>query len=489
MLDEERFVSGDTPTASETAKPPTECGTYESELPPGMVQRNFTDDFPKGMGMGDDAEIWTKYNEFATKYDKELLETVNGGMENLLVFAALFSAVVTAFLMMSLQLLFVDQAGVMVDAITTVSAQLAALGSASSSMPPKYQSQSFTIPTSALYINALWIISLSISLFSSVLAMLVKQWLRAYTAELPATPHQLANQRQFRYDGLLKWQLRGIAGSLPLMLQVSVALFLTGFVVYLWDISPGLRWLLFSLLLSGGIAYIGLAAAPVFWIDCPYKSPLTQAFDVVLCYSLRGIAGLLSTKSKASEQYYRVFGLKIPYLSRSFFTLKPMKKHDSGKQHNMMQHDSEKKHNLAKKHGPEKKHDSQKEEHDSKTWVPERLWVPLMARRARQWVVRHQEDVDERAIVWLSSKSCELATAKSIVTACLSWDRYSGKNTHPARIHIKPHRLTPTFFPWRDQELGNDTVGVPSDREASPSNTQDRHAMTSLTKTEDADVA
>ncbi|KZO93091.1 hypothetical protein CALVIDRAFT_519372, partial [Calocera viscosa TUFC12733] len=194
-----------------------------SDFTPGVFQRNFLNDFPKGMGLGPDAEIWAKYNDFTTQYDKELLETYNGGMENLLVFAALFSAIVTAFLMESLQLLQRDTAGATLAALTTVSAQLSALGTAASSMPVSYEPGPFVIQTNALYINALWIFSLCISLSASVLAMLVKQWLRVYDTDWPSMPHDRANYRQFRYNGLVKWQIPGIANSLPLLLQVSVA--------------------------------------------------------------------------------------------------------------------------------------------------------------------------------------------------------------------------------------------------------------------------
>ncbi|KZT54223.1 hypothetical protein CALCODRAFT_485735 [Calocera cornea HHB12733] len=246
-----------TPTG--TTQPP--LTRSKSDLGSGISHRNFLNDFPKGMGLGPDAEIWTKYNDFTTQYDKEMLDTYNGGMDNLLIFAALFSAIVTAFLMESLDLLSPDTSGATLDALTTVSAQLSALGTSSSIMPASYQETQFTIPTSALYVNALWIFSLSISLSASVLAMLVKQWLRVYDTDWPSVPHDRANFRQFRYHGLVKWQVPGIANSLPLLLQISVALFLAGFVVYLWGTSPGLQWLLLILFISGGIGYVGLGVA------------------------------------------------------------------------------------------------------------------------------------------------------------------------------------------------------------------------------------
>ncbi|KZT54224.1 hypothetical protein CALCODRAFT_485736 [Calocera cornea HHB12733] len=366
---------------------PTEAplsGRSKPELPPGVSRRNFLNDFPKGMGLGPEADIWTTYMKFATEYDKEMLDTYNGGMENLLVFAALFSAIVTAFLMMSLQLLLPDTGRQSVEALTAVSAQLSALDAAGSSMPPPYDPGTFVIPNKALYINALWIFSLVISLSASVLAMLVKQWLRVYDSDWPSTPREHAHYRQFRYDGLCNWQVPGIASSLPLLLQVSVALFLAGFVVYLWDISPGLRWLLLFLFISGGLGYVGLAVAALIWSDCPYKSPLTSALDLVWCYTSRSIALLFSTSLSKEKRYY--FGGKIPFLTDHLFDLrfKP---------------------NL-------------------KLYIPTVLWKPFIIKRARQWLSNNEDSLDESAICWLSDESFDLSTAKGVVTACFSSPKY-----------------------------------------------------------------
>ncbi|KZO93121.1 hypothetical protein CALVIDRAFT_540370 [Calocera viscosa TUFC12733] len=52
----------------------------------GPVRRHFVNNLPTETGMGPDAAIWPLYNEEADKADKEMVETYNGGMENLLVF-------------------------------------------------------------------------------------------------------------------------------------------------------------------------------------------------------------------------------------------------------------------------------------------------------------------------------------------------------------------------------------------------------------------
>lgn len=52
----------------------------------GPFLRNFVNDLPTGTGTGPEADIWPVYNEHAERFDKEMLETYNGGMDNLLIF-------------------------------------------------------------------------------------------------------------------------------------------------------------------------------------------------------------------------------------------------------------------------------------------------------------------------------------------------------------------------------------------------------------------
>ncbi|KZT61923.1 hypothetical protein CALCODRAFT_514315 [Calocera cornea HHB12733] len=198
----------------------------------GPFDRKFINDLPP-VGRGPEAPVWPIYNEHADKADKEMLETYNGGMDNLLIFAALFSAVVTAFIVLSLPLLQADPAQPIVDALSIISSQLAAQGSANATRGSTLfdQGNAFSPTPSAVGINALWIMSLFVSLSTSVLAMLVKQWLRGYITNLPLPQKERATTRQARYDGVQVWRVAGIADSLPVLIHLAVALFLAGLVL------------------------------------------------------------------------------------------------------------------------------------------------------------------------------------------------------------------------------------------------------------------
>ncbi|KZT62312.1 hypothetical protein CALCODRAFT_426443, partial [Calocera cornea HHB12733] len=152
--------------------------------------------------------------------------------------SALFSAVLTAFLVLSLPQLSPDPTQQTLDALIVLSGQVGALTSLGSAAPPPYQPVTSSVPeASSVWINVLWLISLTISLFTSVLAMLAKQWLRIFTSKLPTIPVEQARQRHARYMGLLAWNVPAIVESLPVLLHVAVMVFLVGFLMFLWSLS------------------------------------------------------------------------------------------------------------------------------------------------------------------------------------------------------------------------------------------------------------
>ncbi|KZT54200.1 hypothetical protein CALCODRAFT_519529 [Calocera cornea HHB12733] len=246
-----------------------------SAVPTGSFLRDIVADLPPGVGMAPEAAIWPLYNEEAEKWDKDTVETQNGGMENLLVFAALFSAVVTAFLTQTLPLLQPDNQQTMVDELRAISSQLASVGSGTTPAAAHRESV-FQLSSAAITINLLWASSLFLSLYMSVTAMLVKQWLRVYTTDLPSAPKDRAVERQRRFDGLRKWGVVRIADSLWTWIHVAVALFLSGFVIYLWTLSTALAAVMVAFFAIASINYLSLAAAPIFWPYCPFVSPLTR---------------------------------------------------------------------------------------------------------------------------------------------------------------------------------------------------------------------
>ena len=140
-----------------------------------------------------------------------------------------------------------------------------------SSPPP------FSPPNHAVWVNALWFLSLVISLTCALLATLLQQWARRYLkiTQSRYAPHKRARIRAFFSEGVEKCLLPWAVDALPTLLHISLFLFFAGLVVFLCNVNLTI----FKLVLS----WVGLCAAlygcmtcmPIFRHDSPYYTPLS----------------------------------------------------------------------------------------------------------------------------------------------------------------------------------------------------------------------
>ncbi|TDL14182.1 hypothetical protein BD410DRAFT_277749 [Rickenella mellea] len=121
------------------------------------------------------SRIWKPYLKLVEKYDKDLVESWRDDMESLLIFAALFSASVTAFVIESYQALQQDTGQATLAALLRISEQLANGTHSTPAVQPVFQQQSGDIA-----VNVLWFLSLGFSLACALAAVMVKQWARRY---------------------------------------------------------------------------------------------------------------------------------------------------------------------------------------------------------------------------------------------------------------------------------------------------------------------
>ncbi|KZO99235.1 hypothetical protein CALVIDRAFT_511506, partial [Calocera viscosa TUFC12733] len=222
----------------------------------------------------ENAEIWTAYVDEANKHDEALLKKWGDGIDIFLLFTGLFSAILSAFLVVSWSALQPDPTQSTSDALAAISQQLVLLSSGGAmNQSAAYQVPAFTPPTWAVAVNCLWFTSLFISLLTAVLAMLLKEWLSAYSDRVALVPLERVRQRQMRFDGLNKWNVPAIVSLLPLAIHIAVFLFLTGLVLFASPISASLSALMAVLLLVGFGLYTSSAILPLVLPECPYKSP------------------------------------------------------------------------------------------------------------------------------------------------------------------------------------------------------------------------
>ena len=150
---------------------------------------------------------------------------------------------------------------------------------------PPASSPPFSPSNSAVWVNALWFLSLVISLTCALLATLLQQWARRYLkfTQSRYSPHKRARIRAFFAEGVEKCLLPWIVDALPTLLHISLFLFFSGLVVFLCNVNLTI----FKLVLS----WVGLCTAlygcitciPIFRHDSPYYTPLSLlAWHIVI---------------------------------------------------------------------------------------------------------------------------------------------------------------------------------------------------------------
>ncbi|KAI0046980.1 hypothetical protein FA95DRAFT_1476637, partial [Auriscalpium vulgare] len=122
---------------------------------------------------------WSRYLQKAEYYDKELAETWQGDADGVLIFTGLFSATVAAFILESYKGLKQDPSDTTNAILAQISAQLAAAANGTSALPTSSPTP-FSPPASSVRVNALWLLSLCLSLTCALLATFAQQWARAY---------------------------------------------------------------------------------------------------------------------------------------------------------------------------------------------------------------------------------------------------------------------------------------------------------------------
>ncbi|KAK0492191.1 hypothetical protein EDD18DRAFT_1015114, partial [Armillaria luteobubalina] len=166
--------------------------------------------------------------------DANLVEESRDNVDVLLVFAGLFSAVVTTFVAQTSQSLQPDYAAMSASLLyeSVLIQRAIANGSSVNTIAPSplNPTTAFIPATTDIWVNGLWFTSLFLSLTTALVAFLVKQWLHHYVALPSGTPRDRSFTRQFRYAGFQKWHVRVIIGLLPVLMHLALAIFLSGLV-------------------------------------------------------------------------------------------------------------------------------------------------------------------------------------------------------------------------------------------------------------------
>ncbi|KAH9173027.1 hypothetical protein EDB89DRAFT_1850591, partial [Lactarius sanguifluus] len=195
-----------------------------------------------GYAVDSSGKLWSVYLAESERHDEELAESWKADMDGLLIFvsqpAGLFSAVVTAFLVGSLQQM-----------------------TQSNQTPGTTSTPAQANSSSLLRANALWCSSLLSSLLSALCATLVQQWARQYTQALGrrAAPHQRARVRAFLLQGIERSGVKAVVEGAPALLHLAMFLFIAGLVDITASASRLLSLLSLSVLVIIAAFYLSLS--------------------------------------------------------------------------------------------------------------------------------------------------------------------------------------------------------------------------------------
>ncbi|KAI9454698.1 hypothetical protein F5148DRAFT_1228629 [Russula earlei] len=205
-------------------------------------------EFPRAVD--NSPQLWSLCLTHADKFDRDLIESWKGDMDGILIFSGLFSAVAQVAIILARSTNQIDPV-----------------------LPPMPTQNS---QTAYLVINAFWFLSLAFSLTCAITATLVQQWSRT-----PFNPHQRARMRTYLHRGVQKFRFSELVGAIPMLLHVALFLFFCGLLVFLFNLDTTLARILLVFSIAALFLYVLLTALPVFFYDCPYKTPLTSVLSYI----------------------------------------------------------------------------------------------------------------------------------------------------------------------------------------------------------------
>ncbi|KAJ7595530.1 hypothetical protein C8J56DRAFT_852584 [Mycena floridula] len=229
----------------------------------------------------------SSYVREAKIYDEGMVARWKVLMDGLLLFAALFSAVVTAFIIESYKSLSPDPSAITVVLLYQISQQLSVISNSTelNQVQPSIPLPNISSPpTMAIITNVFWFLSLAQSLACAITATLIEQWASDYVRaiERREAPEIRARIRAYLFEGIENSNVAYIVEGTPLLLHASLFSFFIGLVFFLHPINTVMTFMTASLLAGFATVYLSATIAPLIDTASPIRTPLTT---LVLQYS------------------------------------------------------------------------------------------------------------------------------------------------------------------------------------------------------------
>ncbi|KAH9955526.1 hypothetical protein BGW80DRAFT_1213963, partial [Lactifluus volemus] len=239
--------------------------------------------------------LWSLYAEKAKVHDDAKIETLTEGMTGVLLFAGLFAAALTPFIVDRVQtiqvtppqqMVFYEQQSV--ELLKQISAQLSsAFPQASIPSPSPLPPLTANPSPSDKRVNVLWFISLVLSLSAALLATLVQRWARSHMQIFLRYKHplKLSRIRQYLHEGVEHWHMAAIAEAVPALIHIALFLFMCGLADFLMhaDVTVGAPTMFIIVLYF--MFYTITTILPLWKPQFPLRSP----FSVMLWFLAQAV--------------------------------------------------------------------------------------------------------------------------------------------------------------------------------------------------------
>ncbi|QRW14347.1 phosphatidylinositol phosphatase PTPRQ [Ceratobasidium sp. AG-Ba] len=247
-----------------------------------------------GKELDNDAQIWDIYVEETDRFDKELVKEWSESLDVLLsplvitatktsnfhLQAALFSAITTALVIESCKQLQPDRSEATEQTLLFISQTLVAISNGQSvgSSNPTNPFPPFLPSRSMIVVNALWFLSLGLSVAVSLVAMLSKSWCSSFMSRRSGPKYEQGRRRQHKWTGIEWWGMQSMFLYLPVLIHLALLLFAIGLALYLWDINMRVACPVVGLVATSVLLYATATFLPLVYEDCPYSTPLSKLF-------------------------------------------------------------------------------------------------------------------------------------------------------------------------------------------------------------------
>ncbi|KAG8921731.1 hypothetical protein FRC01_000100 [Tulasnella sp. 417] len=219
------------------------------------------------------SEFWRRYDRLADIHDKKLTANLNGNLDVLLIFAALFSAINTTFISITMPDLSPNPSDE-----TNALLRLLVMRADNNTLTPSDLAPPFSANPNSITVNCLLYASLSCSLLAAVGAMMAKEWLQSFDRTGQTGPlEEQARFRQRKFNGVQEWHLEAVIKFLPNLLLLSVILFFAGICLFLFPINTIVAGIVIAFSGIGAIFSGIVIVAGAASLACPYQSAASNA--------------------------------------------------------------------------------------------------------------------------------------------------------------------------------------------------------------------